>query len=293
MKKIITHNGNFHADDIFAVATLQLIFEKEGEEFEVIRTRDEEIIKTGNFVIDVGGIYDADKNLFDHHMLEGAGERENKIPYASFGLVWKKFGIELCGSDEVVSRIDKKLAQPIDAIDVGIDLFKNIIDGVYPYLMHSFLTSLKPTWKEQDLNENIMFDKAVNFAKEILQREIKITQDITEAEVTVIEAYNKAKDKRIIVMDKKYPWESILSRYEEPLYAIYPNVSWRVKAVRDDFGSFENRKDLPESWAGKSDEELAEITGVSDAVFCHRARFLAGAKSKEGAIKLAQIALDA
>ncbi len=293
MKKIITHSGNFHADDIFAVATIQLILEKEGKIFEVVRTRDEEVMKTGDFVVDVGGVYDADKNLFDHHMPEGAGERENKIPYASFGLVWKKFGKELCGSNEVVGRIDKKLAQSIDATDVGIDLFTNIKEDVYPYLLRSFLVSLKPTWKEDDLNEYVMFDKAVNFAKEILQREIKITQDVAEGEQAVIEAYNKTEDKRIIIMDKKYPWEDVLSGYKEPLYAIYPNISWRVKAVRDDFNSFENRKDFPESWGGKNDEELAEITGVSDALFCHRARFLAGAKSKEGAIKLAQIALDA
>ncbi|MFC1720719.1 MYG1 family protein [Patescibacteria group bacterium] len=290
MKKIITHNGNFHADDIFAVATLQLILEKEG--FEVIRTRDEEIIKTGDFVIDVGGVYDADKNLFDHHMPEGAGERENKIPYASFGLVWKKFGKELCGTHDVRDKIDKKLAQVIDAADVGIDLFKNIKENVHPYLLRSFLVSLKPTWKEEDLDKDFMFDKAVGFAKEVLIREIKVTQDTMEAETAVIKAYDEAKDKRIIVMDEKYPWESVLNKYEEPLYVVYPNISWRVKAVRDNFNSFENKNDLPESWAGKNDEELADITGVKDAVFCHRARFLAGAKSKEGAIKLAQIALD-
>jgi uncharacterized UPF0160 family protein len=39
------------------------------------------------------------------------------------------------------------------------------------------------------------------------------------------------------------------------------------------------------------DEELQKISGVSDATFCHRGLFLAGAKSKEGAIKLAEIAL--
>jgi len=49
---------------------------------------------------------------------------------------------------------------------------------------------------------------------------------------------------------------------------------------------------FPESWAGKNGKELAEITGVEDAIFCHNARFICSAKSKEGAMKLAQMALE-
>ena len=58
-KKLVTHNGSFHADDVFACALLALVLENEDEKFEVIRTRDEKIIKEGDFVFDVGGIYDA------------------------------------------------------------------------------------------------------------------------------------------------------------------------------------------------------------------------------------------
>ena len=57
--KIITHNAGFHTDDVFAVATLQLLL---GDKTEVIRTRDEEIIQSGDYVVDVGGIYDEDNN---------------------------------------------------------------------------------------------------------------------------------------------------------------------------------------------------------------------------------------
>ena len=56
--------------------------------------------------------------------------------------------------------------------------------------------------------------------------------------------------------------------------------------------TFKNRKDLPKSWAGLVDEELQKISGVPDAMFCHRGLFVANAKSREGAIKLAQIAVQ-
>ena len=41
-----------------------------------------------------------------------------------------------------------------------------------------------------------------------------------------------------------------------------------------------------------TDEEFEKITGVEGAVFCHRTLFMAVAKSKEGAIKLAKLALN-
>ncbi|KAG1660405.1 UPF0160 protein MYG1, mitochondrial [Nymphon striatum] len=73
---VVTHNGNFHADDVFSVAALKSIFPS----FELIRTRDLETIAKADIVIDVGGEYDADAGRFDHHQRGGAGERENGIP---------------------------------------------------------------------------------------------------------------------------------------------------------------------------------------------------------------------
>ena len=55
--------------------------------------------------------------------------------------------------------------------------------------------------------------------------------------------------------------------------------------------TFNNRKNFPQDWAGLRDEELQKVTQVSDAIFCHRGLFLAVAKSKEGAIALAEKAL--
>ena len=38
-------------------------------------------------------------------------------------------------------------------------------------------------------------------------------------------------------------------------------------------------------------DKLAEASGVADAVFCHNGRFICGAKSREGAVRLAEAAL--
>lgn len=301
MKTIITHNGSFHADDIFAVATLSLFLDKEGEEYKVIRTRDESIIDQGDFVVDVGGIYDAEKNRFDHHQIEGAGSRFHspegpEIPYASFGLVWKHFGEKLCGSGEIVLRLDTKIVQPIDAGDNGVETSRRIYRDLHEYSFYDIISAHLPTFKEKDYDLDFVFLKLVSLAKDIIKREIIKMSDKLEGERIVRDSYTNAEDKRLIILEENYPWGDVLDDYPEPLYVVSPNQAnnnWKVTAVREDFFSFKNRKNFPQEWAGLRDSEFAKVSGISDAVFCHRNCFLVVVGSREGAIALAKLALSA
>jgi uncharacterized UPF0160 family protein len=288
-KILITHNGTFHADDLFATATLSIL---NNGNIKIIRTRDQEIIKKGDYVYDVGGEYDVLRNRFDHHQKGGAGARDNGIPYSSFGLIWKTYGEQICGSKEVAQKIDERLVSPIDANDNGINLF-DIKNEVAPYTLQDMLFSFRPSWKEKQDYDTI-FLNLVPIAKKIIIREIIKTRDDLEAYSFVHKAYEESFDKRIIILNGNYPWGEIIDLYKEPLYIIsMKNNLWRVEAVRKEKYNFETRKPFPESWAGKRDQELVDATGVSDAIFCHNGRFLAVAKSKEGAMKLAEKALIA
>ena len=299
--KLITHNGAFHADEIFSSAALSILLEKRGEGYEIVRTRDEQIIESGDYVFDVGGIYDKEKNRFDHHQPGGAGSRviksennkEESIEYSSFGLVWGRFGVEICGNQQIADLIDKKLVAPVDAFDNGFDLAESEYE-VSPYLLQHVFMALEPTWQEGNEKRDKMFFKCVDIAKIILSREIIKTTDALLAEKLVMNIYKDAEDKRIVVLPQDYPYEDILYKLPEPLYVIYPRKTdntWGVKAVREDAKMFKNRKDFPKTWGGLWDEELQKITGVSDAVFCHRGLFLVVVKSKEGAVQLAKLAL--
>ncbi len=293
--KIVTHNAGFHTDDVFAVATLSLVLEKEGKKFSITRSRDLKIAEEADYLVDFGGISDPSINRFDHHQEGKAGERENGIPYASFGLVWKKFGENLTGSKSISDKVDKVIVQPIDALDNGVKLTNRERDDVLPieigFLAHMFY----PTWKEdvEIIDENFL--KVVTYAKNVISRAIKWIGDQVEAEDIVLDIYKNSPDKRLIVVENgRYPWQEVLSKFPEPLFAIYYNITgdtWSMKAIRDDVMSFENRKDLPKKWAGKRDAELEEITGVKGAVFCHNGLFMAVNKTKEGILKMAEIAL--
>jgi uncharacterized UPF0160 family protein len=293
-KKLMTHSGSFHADDVFATATLSILLERRGEKFEVIRTRDEKLLKTGDYVYDVGGEYDPERNRFDHHQVGGAGKRLNGIEYSSFGLVWKKFGVELTGSEKVATMIDGFLVAPIDAHDNGQTIVEKKYD-ISPYLVQDIFFHMQPTWREMDLfTYDDAFVKAVALAKDIILRTISVGKDTVLAEDDIINIYNDTKDKRVIILDRAYPYKGVVQNFPETLYVIYPRSdgSWGVSTVTESPNSFKNRKNLPKTWAGLYGEELQNVTGVRDAIFCHRALFLTAAKSKEGAIQLAELALE-
>ncbi|TSC68324.1 MAG: metal-dependent protein hydrolase [Parcubacteria group bacterium Gr01-1014_72] len=289
---IVTHSGNFHPDDIFAVAVLRRLYAGGAN---VLRSRELSVIASADFAVDVGSEYDPARRRFDHHQEGGAGVRANGIPYASFGLVWKAFGSELCGGDGGVAReIEERLVLPIDAHDNGITLVELTHLGVYPYLFQDIVQAFRPTWKEDPHGRDKTFFRLVDLAGEILEREIIHAASRSEGERFVREAYERAEDKRSIVLTADYPWEEFLSSRLEPLFVVSPErgtENWQVNAVRTAPNSFESRQLFPVTWAGKRDHELALASGVPDALFCHNKRFFAVARSREGALALVVAAL--
>ncbi|MBA6336611.1 MYG1 family protein [Colwellia sp. BRX8-7] len=287
---IATHNGNFHADDVFSIAALKHIFPN----FNLIRTRNLEVIGKADLVIDVGGEYNADAGRFDHHQRGGAGERENGIPYSSFGLVWQKYGLEICqGNQDVANAVDAGLVSTIDAIDCGYTegASKGINQGIS---LSQTISMFNPTWQE-DSHFDSCFDEAVEFATRILTRFIASANGGISAKEIVAKAIENAEDPRVIVLDKYTPWKrTVHALSAQALYMVYPSGSgpWRIQTVPVEPGSFEDRKSLPQAWAGLSDDALKAVTGIDDAMFCHNGLFIAGAESFESTMKMAAIALQ-
>jgi uncharacterized UPF0160 family protein len=286
-KTIATHNGSFHADDVFSVAALKNIFPL----CKLIRTRDLALIDKSDIVIDVGGEYDADAGRFDHHQRGGAGARENGIPYSSFGLIWQKYGLEICrGNQEVADSVDTGLVSIIDAVDCGY------VEGVAQGISLSQTISMfNPTWQEES-DFDSCFDEAVIFASRILTRFIASASGGISAKDIVAKAIEDAEDPRVIVLEKYTPWKrTVHALSQEALYMVYPSETgqWRIQTVPVEPGSFEDRKPLPAPWAGLSGKELQEAAGIDDAMFCHNGLFIAGAESFESTMKMASIALQA
>jgi uncharacterized UPF0160 family protein len=289
--RVVTHPGNFHADDVFAVATLGLA---EGA-LEIVRTRDPEAIAAAGARIDVGGKDDPRTGDYDHHQKGGAGARPNGIRYASFGLVWRRYGAQLAGGEEEAAAIDERLVQGVDANDTGQEITETLVDGIRPMSVSGVIAALNPSWDE-DLSpeeEDARFADAVALATRILEREIAGGRAFARARSLVEAAIARATDPRVIELDGNMPWRELVTpRAPEALYVMYPKADgWGAQAVPVEPGAFGNRRDLPAEWAGHSGEELAAITGVPDAIFAHPARFYVSAGTREGIVALLEQAL--
>jgi len=287
MKSVAVHNGIFHADDVLSVAIIKLIYPK----LKIIRTRDfEEIIKA-DFRVDVGEIYNPETGDFDHHQNEFNEKRKNGIPYASAGLVWRHFGNKLVNSKEAFDYIDERIIQALDAEDNGVKVYSQEI--ISPYTLGDVIGSFNPNWQEKNANKDEAFEGAVLFTIGLLKREIDFANGIKKAEKIIEELISKSNG-NYLILDSFVPWEKIVVKNSKIKFVITKSVSndyWNISTVPIKESSFKNRKDFPRKWAGLRDEKLAEVTGVNDALFCHKNLFVASTKSKEGAIKLVELAL--
>ena len=297
--KLITHDGSFHTDDLFAAAALSLYFKKKNKSFEIIRTREAGRIKEGDFVFDVGGIYNEKKNRFDHHQKTFKKKRKNGIKYSSFGLIWKKFGKEITGSEEIAKKIEEILVEQIDAVDNGIDVAEPLFENMIPLGIGDFFLVNSPTWKENRLSLNKIFLEQMELAAIFLKRMIKVAKDNLAGEKIITNAYRKSKNKRIIKLKKNFSRfliQKTLSRFREPLYVVYPSQygkNWKIEAIVKNANTMQSRKPFPKAWRGfmDNDKKADKIIGIKGIIFSHPNGFLITLRSEEGAMKLAGLAI--
>lgn len=294
---IATHDGPFHADDVMAVAALLL----EYPHAKVVRTRDPAALAKADIVVDVGAVYNALNDRFDHHQKGRAGGRANGVLYSAFGLVWKHHGRALADNPDVWRLVDERLVSPIDALDNGQDIHRDpalAFAGVAHATLSETLSSFNPTWEEQEKGTTFdaAFDTTICFAQQILKRAIEAARSEVVAQTYLRRCVDQGRDSKVVELDRDIPWSAAIhTTAPEALFVIFPSpsgagVAWMVQCVPPAYGSFEQKQPLPEKWAGLRDDAFARETGVKDAVFCHPARFICGAGSLESARKLAALA---
>ncbi|NTF17595.1 MYG1 family protein [Agrobacterium rubi] len=301
--KLITHDGSFHADDVLAYAVLSGIGSM--KQAELIRTRDQEVIAragSSDIVFDVGFVFDPVNNRFDHHMKEKPLRQETHegvpVPYSSVGLVWRFFGEEYLvdrfpgigpAVDRVWAAVDKSLILPTDMTDNGIGV------SFAPASLSVFIDDLNREWDDADEDGDELFLKASHMARDILDGRVRRIWAETRAFDLVCDTIASSPDPRIVVLPGAMPWEHAVHAggFDEILYVVSEKKgTWYCQGVRTDEGSFEQRKPLPEAWAGLQGTALVSVSGVDDAVFCHSMRFVCAAASLEGVLSLARKAVD-
>ncbi len=292
--KVATHSGTFHADDVFAFVILRAA---QSGQIELTRTRDGAVLATADVVFDVGGTYDRDARRYDHHM-RNKPARPNGEPFSSAGLVWRDFGhgavqtlvptASPAAVTRIVAMVDQGLVRDVDLMD----------NGAMPPTPGHFSTMVEAfnvTFAEDDRDETAAFLQAVDLAAAVLARVCARAHAATLAEETVAAAAGIAADARIIVLEHRVPWEDAVFDLElhQALFVVRPaGDAWTCSAIPPERGSFAQRLPLPDAWGGLRDDAFVTATAVADATFCHPARFVCGARSREGAVALALLAVS-
>ncbi|MBS6861232.1 MAG: hypothetical protein DBX51_01440 [Clostridiales bacterium] len=272
----ITHAGKFHADDVFSGALLCLLRPGIG------------ITRVLKVPEDFSGLaFDIGWGDFDHHQ-KGAPVRENGIPYAAFGLLWRAFGEQLlrrgCSEEDAVREarfFDEKFVQPLD-LDDNTGCGSEIA---------SVIGSFNPAW-DSDRSVDEQYFQAVEFASVILKNKLDEIWAVCRASSRVKEALEQMQD-GVVVLDCYCPWKAVLSR-SHAQFVVYPSQRGGFGAqIVENNESGEPPVSFPVAWAGKNAEELQQLTGLATIRFCHNARFLVTCDTQEDAIaacRLAQLA---
>lgn len=287
----ITHGGTFHSDEILATVILKKVL----GDITICRTFKvpEEL---ANDVI----VYDIGFGKYDHHQKGGNGFRENGVPYAAVGLIWKDFGRQIvantCNPDLVWNLIDRDLIQGIDAVDNG-----KMPKAEYPAQAMTFsqtISGFNPNW-DSEMSGDDAFAKAVEFAEIVFDNVLANAISKAKAQGIVDEAISIAEG-HIMVLDCFVPWQEFVFSSENPKandvqFVVFPSNrgGYNWQCVPDALGSFGQRKSVPSEWKGLRDTDLQNVTGVITASFCHPAGFIGGAATLEDAIVLAKLAVEA
>jgi uncharacterized UPF0160 family protein len=272
-----THDGTFHADEVTACALL-LLFDLIDLEH-IIRTRQHDELARCEYVCDVGGLYDPNRKLFDHHQVEYQGSM------SSAGMIL----MHLYNSNVISLKerefFENSLIIGVDAHDNGKELHSNGV-CTYSHIISNFMP-ISHDDDDRELDE--AFYQALDFALDHLERMWKRYQYIQSCRQTVAEAM--ARNSEYLIFDKSIPWLEIffdLGGATHPAkFLIMPSGShWKLRGIPPSFNEkMKVRLPLPQAWAGLSEEELKKMSGISGAIFCHKGRFISVWESRDDAIK--------
>ena len=317
---IITHDGQFHADEVLACGILTTVYPNAT----IYRSRDPNMISTGDIVVDVGEVYDPKNKRFDHHQA-GCDETYSSdqiIPMSSVGMVYKEFAYDflyaLHGTELNTYGLDiKSIADglyrtfilEIDAIDNGI---KQADKNALSYFTYSNLSTTISKMNTDDIYnidvQNEAFYNAVHYAiltfsihvKNFVDKAIGVITDTQTITESMNERLEYGDTGEILVIKRDCPnWLYCIRQYEnknpytnsqhDVKFLIYPNdaTSWRIRAMPGK-EQFQNRKNLK----SKDDILKKDPTLLHSITFIHEKRFIGGAKTIEAAVKMGKISLS-
>ena len=296
---LVTHSGGFHADELLSSVVLTRLF----PEARIVRSRAAEWLTPGadRIIYDVGGAYDPQARIFDHHQ-RGAPLRADGNPFSSFGLIWKHYGRDYLAALSVPAdhaevlhaAFDTDFVLPVDLLDNGA-IDPSSAGPLADLTLPTLLETLKPVFDERDAEaEMLAFEQALAIARGFVEAGIRQRAAKLRAETLVLGAIAKTGSGRVLELPVGMPFRPAIVKAgaDHLLFVVHPRErDWCLTGIRRSENGFELRADLPAGWAGLTDSDLEAACGVAGATFCHNGRFIAAAKTREAALAMAELAV--
>jgi len=250
--QIGTHDGIFHADEVFAIAMIADACNALGAEYTVTRTRNPEILAGCDLRVDVGGKYCPETGDFDHH-------QDASLP-ASCNLVWDDIAEE-----EIKQYALDTLLNPISGLDCNFTKFssENPI-GIYKTVGQAIMD-----FNDIDGDQNFAFHSALSTASVILGNTIRKAYQ-HNANIQIIKSGTPVGEFGL-ELSKAISYNEYRDEIGYRHILVYPDPvsGWCVVSLDT------NQTNLSSS---------QELFG---AVFAHKAGFFAKFDSRETAVKCA------
>jgi len=281
---IITHDGTFHSDEIFAIALIKKFLKTK---VSITRTRNKELLNKGindpeTWVIDVGGVYQKENKNFDHHQRSFNESWYNSIPLSSCGLIWNylKENNMLRLNKTVVRTIEKELITKIDMHDNGVRKWNNAqVFSSYNRQKNNDIYFNKALKSALDFLDNIIYQaKTEYYEHNLFKKEMK-NQETPNIFITNINISNLHRKITHFELDSL---AYVSPKNQEA------NNDWVAKSTLQENSNFNCRCLAPKEWWGLEGKELVEASNIEGAVFCHRNGFICVNETKEGAVKMAK-----
>ena len=284
LRSLGTHDGTFHADEVTACALLVMfdLIDKD----KIYRTRDEAVLSKCEYICDVGGMYKPEAKLFDHHQLEYQGD------LSSAGMV-------LLYLREAGYIQPKEYQFLNETLIIGVDAHDNGKEPPSPgFCSYSeVIANFAPIpYDPPEEEQNRAFHEALDFVTHYLRRLLDRYHFVQSCR-EIVEGSMK-RNKECLMFDRAIPWQELffeLGGLNHPAqFVIMPSGShWILRGVPPNLEDKMNvRHPLPRTWAGLLKDDLARVSGISGAIFCHKGRFISVWETRESALKALQFTLD-
>ncbi len=260
MINIVTHNGTFHSDEVFAIALIKSVFGD--DKYNICRTRDIEILEKSKsdphvFVIDLGGEFNNDMLNFDHHQQhESVNDKSAVMLVLEYLISVDKLNVA------EGDYLRKNIISFISNWDLGLEQSTaNYFHKPLPKIISAF-----NRFNLSGVEEDLQFDKALEFVVQIIENERNAFLELQKAKQN-FNSYNTVSNDVILFNDYSPQYLGMIKDLKNIKFYIHPmDNNWTVKAVDI------NKAPLP------------KVINRDNLVFAHKSRFITVFDDKKAAI---------